>query len=201
MYCNKCGNEIPDDSNFCPVCGNQLKGETINVNKKATFKDGTVALFNKLFLFEGRSSRSEFNFGYLFLIIISSVISMFTISSELSGLLLNAGSEEALYQILNEYMSSKDILSTFNLYNIAVSLVIAIFLSAPVFRRLTDCGYNKNVVIVLTVLFVVSQILCSNLLWCLLPIGTYNSLSFIFEILSYVNLFVIIVCVFRKSAQ
>ncbi len=24
MYCNKCGKQIPDDSNFCPKCGNTI---------------------------------------------------------------------------------------------------------------------------------------------------------------------------------
>ena len=200
MYCKKCGNEIPEDSNYCPNCGASLYEEQ-KIYKRVTFKDGIVALFNKLFLFEGRSSRSEFNYGYLFIILISMVLSMMTISSELSGLLLNAETEEALYLALSEYLSSKDILSSFNLYNIAVSLVMAIFLSAPVFRRLSDCGFNRKTVTILSILFVFSQILSSSLLWCLLPTKTYTSISFILEILSYVNLFILCMCVFKKSAQ
>ena len=30
MYCTKCGSKIPDDSKFCPECGNSCGGETKN---------------------------------------------------------------------------------------------------------------------------------------------------------------------------
>lgn len=30
MYCQKCGKEIPNDSNLCPYCGTSLKNQTEN---------------------------------------------------------------------------------------------------------------------------------------------------------------------------
>lgn len=202
MYCRKCGNEIPEGSNYCPNCGEPINNlnETRSSNK-ATFKEGIIALFNKLFLFEGRSSRSEFNYGFLFLVIISSVLSMFSVFPEISDILLQAElNPELIEQLTNEYFASKDILNSFNLYNIAVSVLMAIFLCAPVFRRLNDCGFNPKSVIILTILFVITQILCSTLLWCLLPIDLYLSLGFIFDIMSLVNSVIILICIFKKSA-
>ena len=198
MYCNKCGAEIPEGSNYCPKCG-QMLGNSSGYRKRTTFKDGVVALFNKLFLFDGKSSRSEFNYGYLFLIIISTILAMFTVTSDITDIYMQVDDSAVLEQMLTEYMSSKDILSSFNLYNIAVALIMAIFLCAPLYRRLTDCGFSKKVVRVLTIVFVISQILCSTLLWCLLPIDVYNAVSYLLEILSYANLIILLLCMFKKS--
>ena len=81
MYCIKCGKQIPDDSQFCPYCGENQQTEqfreecfnqqpVVEVPRKATFKEGTKALFNKFFVFNGRTSRSEFNYGLLFIMLI-----------------------------------------------------------------------------------------------------------------------------------
>ena len=40
MYCNKCGKQIPDDSTFCPHCGNKL--ETIAQEETASIKSGVA---------------------------------------------------------------------------------------------------------------------------------------------------------------
>ena len=37
MYCKKCGKEIPDDSAFCPYCGNVTNAN--RTNKKFWFKN------------------------------------------------------------------------------------------------------------------------------------------------------------------
>ena len=34
MYCRKCGNEIPDNSAFCPKCGNSMTGKKDETEKK-----------------------------------------------------------------------------------------------------------------------------------------------------------------------
>ena len=200
VFCNRCGAEIPEGSNYCPKCG-QMLGNGFGYRKKTTFKDGIVALFNKLFLFEGKSSRSEFNYGYLFLIIISTVLAMFSVTPEMTDIYIAAEDTAVLEQMLADYMSSKDILSSFNLYNIAVALIMAIFLCAPVYRRLTDCGFAKKIVGLLTVIFVVSQVLCSTLLWCLLPVDIYDTVSYLLEILSYANLIILLLCMFKRSAR
>ncbi len=32
MYCNKCGNQIPDNSAVCPYCGSPVEGQTVAQN-------------------------------------------------------------------------------------------------------------------------------------------------------------------------
>ena len=194
MYCRRCGQEIPEDAKFCPHCGMNLNE---SANQKATFKDGIMALFNKIFVFEGTSSRSEFNYGLLFLILISSVFSMIVMGSDINSLSY-ADSTQSLNEMLGLF-ESKNIMDSYNLYNIGVSIVYAIFLSAPVFRRLTDIGFDKKRTSIFAVLFVVSQLLCSNILWCLLPTNVYNSISFVLEILSIMNLGVLLTCIFKRG--
>ncbi|MBQ8766611.1 MAG: zinc ribbon domain-containing protein, partial [Clostridia bacterium] len=80
MYCKNCGKEIPDNSVYCTYCGT-LVGESVikgdvKPEEKITFKDAIKALFTRLFVFEGKTGQREFNFGFLFLIIISSALSM-----------------------------------------------------------------------------------------------------------------------------
>ena len=204
MYCKKCGSRLPENAKFCPECGAEV-GEHVIIEdrfrpKKATFKEGIMALFNKIFVFEGRSTRSEFNYGFLFLLIVSTIVSSFTVSQEMMNVMMNAGTNPEMMDILLEqYFSSKDIFNSFNLYNIAVSLVMAIFLSAPVFRRLTDAGFNKKLTIVLTVVFVVSQIACSTLLYCLLPADVYKVVEMFIDILSYANTIILFICMLKRS--
>ena len=196
MICKKCGQEIPEGSKYCPFCGVCIVEEGIS---NSTFKDGMMALFNKLFIFEGKSSRSEFNYGLLFLMIISSIFSMFMVTPDLDSL----GSSQtgnSFNEILNLF-TSKNILDSYNLYNIGVSIVYAIFLSAPVFRRLNDIGFDIVRVKVFTILFVVSQLLCSTLLWCVLPTNIYSAISIILDLLSIANLGVLLVCIFRSGKK
>lgn len=37
MTCNKCGNDIPEDSIFCPYCGTSMQNTTINDIKRKPF--------------------------------------------------------------------------------------------------------------------------------------------------------------------
>ena len=193
MYCRKCGQEIPNDSKCCPICGEYL-GE---VYKRITFKDGMMALFNKLFVFEGKSSRSEFNYGLLFLMLASMVMSLLVMGSDINTL-SEPNSMQNLEEMMNMF-TSKDILNSYNLYNIGVSLLYVIFLSAPVYRRLTDIGFDSKRIKIMTIAFVVSQILCSSLFWCLIPTSIYNAISIVLDVVSIVNLAIILMCVFRRG--
>ena len=193
MYCRKCGQVIPNDSKFCPVCGEYL-GDGY---KPATFKDGTMALFNKLFVFEGKSSRSEFNYGFLFLMLVSMALSLLIMGSDINSL-SNANSAQSLDEMMNMF-TSKDVFDSYNLYNIGVSLIYVIFLSAPVYRRLTDIGFSSKRTKIMTIAFVVSQLLCSSLVWCLVPTNIYNAISIVLDIFSIVNLAIILICVFRRG--
>ena len=74
MFCKKCGKELSEDTNYCPYCGQEVEKESEDIKdtvKKVTFKDGIIALFNKIFLFSGRSGQAEFNYGLLFLMLVS----------------------------------------------------------------------------------------------------------------------------------
>lgn len=45
MYCQKCGSQIADDAEFCPKCGNKIKGKdssTVSTEKKADTVMNTV---------------------------------------------------------------------------------------------------------------------------------------------------------------
>ena len=118
MWCKKCGHEIPDDANFCPFCGEVLNEE---ITKTITFKDGIMALFSKLFVFDGKASRSEFNYGLLFLMILSSILSMFLITPELGQ--MNFYENSNGFEGMFELFQSKNILDSYNLYNIGVSII------------------------------------------------------------------------------
>ena len=133
--------------------------------------------------------------------IISTILSSMTVSQEMTDILIETGinNPEMIDTLINQYFGSRDIFNIYNLYNIAISLVMAIFLSAPVFRRLTDAGYDKKVTTILTIIFVVSQIACSTLLYCLLPVDTYAVVSYFLDILSYANLAILLICMIKKS--
>ena len=202
MYCKNCGKQNPDDANYCTNCGSKLDDEIIRDEspKKATFKEGTMALFNKLFVFEGRSSRSEFNYGLLFLMIVTSILSSVLLTPQMFEVLAQFEGDMALFGAQTEALfTSKDIFDVFNLYSIGVSIIFSIFLSAPVFRRLSDFAVSRKWAIELTVVFVISELLSSTLLWCLLPTNLYQSLSGLFDILSLANSVILLFCVFKQS--
>ena len=44
IKCEKCGNEIPDNSKFCPECGNELQEDQIEDNTNKVTPFGIVGL-------------------------------------------------------------------------------------------------------------------------------------------------------------
>ena len=207
MYCKKCGNQIPNNANFCPYCGEKIDNEEVvleevikeSIPRKATFKESVKDLFERIFLFEGKSTRSQFNYGVLFIMLLSMVLSMVTVYPSMFDSLMAAQTYEEIVLILTDMTVSKDILNPLNLFNIAMSALYAIFLVAPVFRRMTDCKVSKKWALTWAIVFAVSQIACSCLLYCLLPTQIYDSILGVLDILGVANSCIFIYCMFVRS--
>ncbi len=65
--------------------------------------------------------------------------------------------------------------------------------------KLTDIGFSSKRTNIMTIAFVVSQLLCSTLVWCLVPTNIYNAISIVLDLISIVNLAIILMCVFRRG--
>ena len=203
MRCNRCGHELNDGDKFCPKCGNEI--EVINIsengdvitNKKETFKDGIVALFSKTFTFSGRSSRSEFNYGALFLYLVGVLISWVAIMPVVSEL-PEASSVMEMMDIMMAELSSTDLASPINVAAFATTIMYVIFLAAPIFRRANDIFGNKSTSIAFSAVFVLGEILGSNYVITLLG-EFYNFISPFALVLSFGSLFVLLICIFRRG--
>ena len=110
MFCPKCGNPVSDGAQFCANCGNPVNGTKVNnttADKAKNFfneiqaraddlkgpesVDFTKAI--KLFFlyalnFKGRSSKSEFWWGYLFNLLASLVLPVIPIVGGLLSLVM-----------------------------------------------------------------------------------------------------------------
>ena len=210
MFCRKCGKELPDDSKFCPYCGMSVNLESEEINytpsyKKITFKEAVVALFNRFFVFKGTTGQREFNYGLLFMILISMglsmIISMPEVSEMTNEILANGMYDEAWLEDYINSMVSKDIWHYTNLYSIASAILYSIFFVAPVYRRMIDTGKSEKFAMISAILFVVSEIACCNILYCLLPDNIYNSILGVIDILSIVNLVILLMCAFGKTKK
>lgn len=82
MFCNKCGNIMPDGTKYCPSCGAEQRPHSSAVNDRPQFQHGqplpsvsfsqAIRLFFSNYAnFSGRSRRSEYWFACLFLWLIS----------------------------------------------------------------------------------------------------------------------------------
>ena len=209
MYCRNCGKELQEGSKFCPYCGMAVEVEaeyhySEPVLKKVSFKESIIALFNRFFVFDGTSSQREFNFGLLFLIIIAYSLTTLVVLPEAikfteAIISLNGNIDMDALTYYLDSLVSKDIFHFSNLLNIGVAIVFSLFLVAPIYRRMIDTGKTKTFSSVAAILFVVSQMLCCGILYCLLPDAIYNSIVFILDIFSIVNLAIILMCVFGKT--
>ena len=209
MYCRNCGKELQEGSKFCPYCGTAVEVEaeyhySVPVSKKVSFKESIIALFNRFFVFEGTSSQREFNFGLLFLIIITIALTTLVVFPEITEftemiISYNGNIDMDAFMYYLDSLVSKDIFHFYNLLNIGIAIVFSLFLVAPIYRRMIDTGKTKVFSIIAAILFVVSQMLCCGILYCLLPDGIYNSIVIILDLLSIANLAIILMCVFGKT--
>ncbi len=76
MFCNKCGNSIPDNATFCPVCGASAgMGNWDNYGRRAkksvSFGRAISLFFSHYVDFHGRSRRSEYWWAMLFCNLVS----------------------------------------------------------------------------------------------------------------------------------
>lgn len=198
MYCKNCGKELPEGAKYCPECGcPNLDEIKINVvrTKQITFTEAIKALFSKLFLFKGKTGRREFNYGFLFLMLINIVISIIVLTPEVG----NITTIEEYNEFLESMYTSTDIMSGVNIYKIACMFVFLVFLPGPIYRRFSDCGFSHRTSIIVTVVYMISEILLSPFVFCLVPVGIYNSISIFLEILSIINIVILGTCILRRG--
>lgn len=206
MICKSCGHEMEEGLSFCPNCGKPINVEaTVKVlpkTTKTTFGSAIVALFTKMFVFKGKSKRLEFNFGLLFIYIISVAISTILIVPEMTKIMSSINFEnfdpETYVIMLESFLLSIDPLSAINLASIIVCLVYAVFLTAPVYRRIYDAFDSKVAAIILSIVFALGQVLGSPIMY-FAGVEVYNVLSPILSLVSLASTVVLGMSIFVKS--
>ena len=199
MICKHCNKNIPDDAKYCVYCGYPVDNdETKPSNNIVSFKQGIKALFSKFMLFNGRSTRSEFNFGLLFLLIIFQALSFFVMIPSTCNMMMQTLTSE---ELMNEAMIDMSYLNgPLNLLTSIISIVCAVFLVAPIFRRFTDCGYSKNINILFTVLFTVGQLTSFSVFVPNFGGPLYIIFDVILSLVSLVSTILLFIAMLKKSA-
>lgn len=195
MNCKNCGNEINNGDKFCTYCGHPVNNEP--EKKGATFSDGIKAVFGKTFVFSGKSSRSEFNFGLLFIYLIS--IAATTI---LSFPLINDMPVTTDYQVILEYFLSTmtDPLSAMNVSSLVTTLLLVIFMTSAVYRRSNDVFEKNGISILFSIIFALGQLLGTYHVILLFG-DIYDYIIPFVDVLSFASLFVLLTCIFCKSKK
>lgn len=199
MYCTNCGHKNDENANFCQQCGAPLrKTENVEVKrdinrpKLVTFKDGIKALFEKIFLFKGLTSRAEFNYGLLFLMIIGVGVSSIMSMSLVSQVDITNPNATAL---LTEMLLNSEF---YLIFTLLYSLAFAIFLSAPVYRRLADLDIFGKSAVILTVIFVLGQL--SPILQLFeQEANWFSALSTILSLVSFASTVIMLFCILKRG--
>ena len=199
MYCTNCGHKNDENANFCQQCGAPLrKTENVDVKrvinrpKLVTFKDGIKALFEKIFLFKGLTSRAEFNYGLLFLMIIGVGVSSIMSMSLVSQVDITNPNATAL---LTEMLLNSEF---YLIFTLLYSLAFAIFLSAPVYRRLADLDIFGKSAVILTVIFVLGQL--SPILQLFeQEANWFSALSTILSLVSFASTVIMLFCILKRG--
>lgn len=185
MNCPKCNQQLDDNIDVCPYCG-QVIEKTV---KPVTFKETTKSLFTELFVFNGKIGRRFFIYQVLFLFLISMAISMLGISFSSASL-----EEIATLHFPDNFFDG------YNLANFVIALLYAIFLAAPVYRRTNDAFDSKNVALVFTIFFLISQLYSTNILsFVIKDSAIFNPLDNILAIVSIVGSVMLLICIFKRG--
>lgn len=97
MFCQKCGKENSEGAMFCAHCGINIENVALSkhaapmasgVDDPMTFSKAISTCFSKFFNFQGRASRPEYWWFYLFTVLLSWG-SMLIDSSHVISMLLN----------------------------------------------------------------------------------------------------------------
>lgn len=206
MYCRYCGTELPDDAKFCHHCGMPTevvikKEMKVVKEERVSFKEAIKRLFTKLFVFSGKTTQREFIFSYLFIFIISTALTSIVMFVNMPSILEAPDYLTMMEEMMNTLVATDDILNPFNLVGLGVTLITVIFLSAPLYRRLTDIGHGKKLNTLLVISYVVVEICVSVLLYCPIPAEIYNVVSPIFSVLSTANTVLLFYCMFRTGQK
>ena len=166
--------------------------ENVVAKPKVTFKDGIKALFDKIFLFKGKSSRSEFNYGLLFLFLVGFGISIIMSMSLISQ--IDIEDPNATNNLIDLLLTS----DFYMVFSLLYSLAFALFLSAPIYRRMCDFKVSEKAAIWLMLLFVTGQII-SNVYYLDLGEDVLNSVSIFVDLFSITSTVLLIFCMCKKS--
>ena len=223
MICKKCGAVIPENSKFCPYCGTLQIEEDVQIEMappvkeihKVSFKEAVRSLFTKLFVFSGRTDRREFNYGLLFLIIVS-----FALQS-VASIVLIVQVWPDIMEFSNSVASGADMMAAFNKYmdaliamsvkesNLIFSALVStltlilhvVFICAPLYRRVLDFSKSEKRAKYFTIIYVVCNLLTAELIYLIVPKGIYDIYSVVGSLLSVLCLGILLSCIFKREYE
>lgn len=219
MRCPNCNAEIDDDAVFCTYCGAKIDAtekaviepiveETTTETEeelptgKATFKEGIVALFTKIFQFKGKTRRSEFNFGLLFLILIGIVIGAVCsgqYTADVTALINQFAAETITFEEFEAAVNALDP-TNYPLYmvgTIVSSVGGLVLLCAPLFRRINSALDSTTAAWVFTGLYIASEVVSVVSALVIIP----SSIATVTDLVSFAGFIGLCIAVFKKDKR